>query len=358
MNRRMTRVLFFALVGGLGASCGTLDPKPRTGAGPAAPPRASEPGAAPRALEPVRFSAIREQAIAVIERSAKDADPQVRANAMEAAALLPARLESVIAGGLSDQSPAVRSVAAMAAGRASLVSCTNRVYALLNDPTAHVRASALYALVRFGADVDRSPLATMLLDDPSPWVRRHAAYLLGELGDPSALPLLRAAAVEPYTSASREQARIFQLQIAEAMAKLGDANARESLRAALYPSRPEDLESSAMVIQMLGQMRDRVAGDQLVYLARYRDRQGNAYPAEIRLAVAGALAALEIPDESRTAEEFMGSTEPVLRAQAAFVLGERRERSSAEALATLLQDVEPMVRIAAAAAVVKSGDRR
>ncbi|MFZ2874982.1 MAG: HEAT repeat domain-containing protein [Phycisphaerales bacterium] len=324
------------------------------GAGGAQPQPAPATAASTPALSK---SKTRELAISIIEQASGSTDPQVRANAVEAAGYSATRLRDIVARGLTDPSPAVRSVAAMTVARVGLNDLADSVYPLLGDAEPHVRASAILALVRTGRDVDRSPLAPMLLEDSSPWVRRHAAWVLGEIRDNSALPLLRSAAVDPLPSATRAQAKLFQLHVAEAMAKLGDAKARQSLRGALYPSQPEELEAVAVAVGMIAQFKDRESYEQVAPLAKYKDRDGNPYPAEIRLAVAAALASLGDPSLARIADPFAVSSVAAQRAQAAFVYADAGDAESASRLAGLLQDSEEAVRVAAAGAVLRAGGR-
>src|SRR5689334_21708869 len=115
--------------------------------------------------DPVATSAVREHAISLIEESAKSTEPQVRANAIEAASLTPDRLKSIIIHGLDDTNAGVRAVAAMACGRVRATKVTARIRPLIQDQNAFVRAAAIFALARCGSEVDRSPLATLLLHD-------------------------------------------------------------------------------------------------------------------------------------------------------------------------------------------------
>jgi HEAT repeat protein len=160
----------------------------------------------------------------------------------------------------------------------------------LNDPSAYVRGSAIFALTKCGIEVDPSPLAGMLLRDPSPRVRAQAAYLLGEIGDPSALGPLHDAAKATVPRASQAEMKMLQLQIAEAIVKLGEEDQISTIRAALYPARPEDLEITALAVQILGQLRDKAAADELIFLTAREDQRGQHWPAEIRLGCAAALA--------------------------------------------------------------------
>ncbi len=118
--------------------------------------------------DPVAVSAIREHALATIEESAKSPEAPIRANAVEAASLAPDRLKTIIDQALDDHNPGVRTVAAMSVGKAHLTKLAPRVRPLLTDQSPYVKSAAIYALAKCGFEVDRSPLAGLLLHDPSP----------------------------------------------------------------------------------------------------------------------------------------------------------------------------------------------
>ena len=118
--------------------------------------------------------------------------------------------------------------------------------------------------------MDQTPLGAMMRH-PDPRVRAQAAYVLGEIGNRSAAALLREAAKNPPTTAPLSQVRILQLQIAEALVKLGELDAIETVRASLFPSRPDDLETAALAVQIIGQVKDRRSIDQLIYLTALKD---------------------------------------------------------------------------------------
>ncbi len=327
--------------------------KPSAAATAAGEPAA--PGQPPR-VDRVQASRIREQAIEILEQSAQSSDPQVRANGIEAAMIAPTRLVILVETGLRDPNPGVRNVSAMVVGKAKLASLAEKCRPMLADPVPQVRASAILALAVNKRSVDRTPLAEMLLNDPSPWARRHAAFVLGEIGDKSAMSLLRAAAHEGDSDLGAEQVRSYQLQIAEALIKLGDDDARQAVRAALYPSRAEDLESAALAVQIIGQVKDREAIDQLVYLSQYKNREGQMYPAEVRLGIAQALSGMGIKGGAYIADEFKANPSPALRAQAAFVYG-FVGKSQLATLEAMMADPDPTVRIAAAASVLRVDPR-
>lgn len=297
-------------------------------------------------------STIREEAFDLLTTFAEAPEPELRANAIEAMSGAPGRVERYVADGLLDENEAVRFSAAMVCGYDRMYSIAPRVRPLLHDDSPSVRAAAIYALVRCSEPVDRSPLALTLLEDPSPRHRANVAFVLGELGDPSALPLLREAVREPMRTSSQAQVRLLRLQISEAMIKLGDESQVESVRAALYPSRPEELEDAALAVQIIGEVDDKGALDQLIYLAAYRER-GQMMPAEIRLAAAASLAKMGERGGYPIAEEYAGDEREALRAQAAFVLGQTGREANLSRLKYMMGDENPLVQLSAAAAVLE-----
>lgn len=331
----------------LTASCGSSStPKPAS---------TSEP--APVVSSAVSRSELRERAIDTLTTAVQSPVPQMRANAIEGMLQAPTRLESLVALGLKDENLGVRSVAAMCVGRAKLRTLAPAVSPLLSDQSAFVRLSANYALMRLNESSDPNAIATALLSDPSPRVRAHAAYVLGELGNKSATGMLRQALLEKNPLASAEEVRLMQLQVAEALVKLGDTAQVQTVRAALYPSRPQELEAAALAVQIIGEVKDRGAIDQLIYLDAYTDETGQRMPAEIRLALASALAKMGMREGSYIAEEFKDSPIPAIRAQVASVFGETGQNANLTPLAVLLEDPEGNVRVAAAAAILKITSR-
>jgi HEAT repeat protein len=306
-----------------------------------------------QAVDHIAASELRERALDLLVSQAQGPTAQLRANALEAMAATPVRIEPLIGPALRDENPGVRSTAAVVTGKAALMQLASAVRPLLHDPSPFVRASAVYALARCGAEVDRTPLAGLLMRDPSPRVRAHAAFLLGELGDTSALPMLKEAARASMPRASMAEVRLMQMQIAEAMVKLGDQSQIEGIRAALYPSRPEELEATALAAQILGQLRDRTVIDELVVLTALLDEQRNRMPAEVRLAAAGSLAKLGLRRGAFVADEFADHELPAVRAQAAHVYGEIGHSENLPKLEKMMHDPEGLVQVAAAAAVVR-----
>jgi HEAT repeat protein len=303
------------------------------------------------AMSPIEVSAFREEMLSLLTEASLSDDPLLRANAIEGLQAAPSRVEPVARRGLTDENFGVRFVSAMTVGELRLEESAAMVEPLLGDPSRQVRGAAMYALRRLGRDVDLTPLASMLADR-DPRVSAQAAFILGELGNPSAVPLLRDAAEVSYPTAALSEVRILRLQIAEALVKCGYEAAIETVRASLFPSRPEDLEVAALAVQIIGEVGDRRSVDQLIYLTALRGE--DRMPAEIRLAAASSLAKLGERAGSFIADEYADSAIPALRMQAAHVYGETGQPENLEKVRRLAEEDEAgIVRVAAASAALK-----
>lgn len=324
--------------------------------------RHDRPGSTSRPAEAAKFNdvardAIRERAMRVLTQAAMSTDPRIRANAMEASGYCADRCQDLLRAGLSDANLAVRTVAALTIGKQRVTPLVPETRPLLRDTSPYVQAAAIYALIRCGESVDRSPLGPIVTDDPSLRVRANAAWVLGELGDRSALPLLRNASANRPARSSQTEFNLFQLQVAEAMIKLGDEQQLEPVRAALYPARPEDLELTALAVQILGEVKDRGSADQLMYLSATKDQAGQRLPAEVRLAIASAMAKMGWPQGDFIADEFIREHAPTIRSQAASVYGETGTPDNLGILDGVLEDSDWGVRVAASGAVLRITER-
>lgn len=302
--------------------------------------------------DPVARASLRERALAVLASSATNGLPEERANAIEGLTTTPGRLYPQIQRGVVDPVVGVRSVAAMAVGRAKLQAASDLVRPLLTDPAPEVRMAAMYALHQVGESVDLTPIATLMMTGNIK-VRSQAAFLLGEMGDPSALGLLRDAGRGAVSKSGPADVRLFDLQVAEARIKLGDDGPLQDVRAALFPARPEDLEATALACQILGQVRDKASANRMIALIKPQDDSNKVMPAEIRLAAAAALARLGQPHGSPLAGQYRGHSSDALRSQAAFVLGETGRIENLPVLEGMMGDSVGRVRVAAAAAIVR-----
>lgn len=310
------------------------------------------PAAAPIATDVVAIPKLREQAAAMLMEYAERGEPEQRANALEGLTAMPARLEQVVRANLRSSNAGVRGIAAMVVGKARLSRMVDNVRPLLNDEVPQVRAAAILALSKNGARVDPTPLGGML-EDSNVGVRAQAAFVLGEMGNKSAAPMLLEASRAPGGRADPVRDRLMRLQIAEALVKVGESKAIDEIRAALYPARPEDLEACALAAQILGQIKDEANKGALRSLMRENWDGGQPMPIEIRMAAAMSLARMGDTQPAEIGLNFITSDAAPQRAQAALLLGESGEQRYLGNLSQMLTDKEPLVRIAAAAGILK-----
>lgn len=315
----------------------------------AAPVGRVVPPSAPReAVSPARpIASPTAASISILRRAARGESPSLRANALESLLASPEVLEEVLPAALADPNRGVRFVAAICVGDAELGSLSHLVEPLLQDPSDSVRAAALYAMQRCGRRVDLTPLARMVRSN-DPEVRSNAFMVLGKLGNPSAVGLIRSSLGGGMNRVNPIRVRIVELQAAEALLQLGQDEEIEAVRAALFAP-VEQGELSILGCQILQRIGDQSSG---AMLERLVEASGQfARPPEIRLAAAEALASLGLPvrfDLAGIAEEASNRPEPLLRVQAAAVLGSLGGPGPMERLSQMLADPDPAVRVAAA----------
>lgn len=323
-------------------------------------------------------------AYAVLRAAGQSDNPRERLAALEAVQYAPDAAFELARRRLSDENPAVRFGALVTVGKLKLTGLSDAALDLMRDDNESVRAAALFAAKRCGKEVDLSPLGWMLANGSS-GARANAAMLIGELGDPQAIDMLRAMAAKPMPRVSAAQRSWVRLQFAEAMLRL-DADDDEtlgSIRASVY-STLDDVR--VLAIQILGEVGDRSVQGGLSHIIK-RDnpiqvkiaaaqslvRMGNRQVAQVLLdatrydarqlrkdlteyvnknQVGGpeAAAIRELLNDEQARE----SAAAEVRAQAAVGLGYVASASSAERLATLLDDPDPIVRVAAASAILRA----
>lgn len=295
---------------------------------------------------------LREQVLTYLQQMAADTYAGYRANAIEALQADADAGEAVARSGILDSNLGVRFVSTMAIGQHQYSDAAPLVHALLNDSDDSVRAAAIFALKRNGFAADLGPLAAML-KDPSLRTRANAALVLGELGDSSAVPMLQEALGYPNPRATIAELHLAELQIAEAMVRLGDDTALPRIRTQLYSRDPSRGEVVALAVTILGRLKDQQSKGEFVKLvAMWREFRNSA---EVRLAAMAALAQLGDPPPLELVMEYLDPTTssqyPVgVRVQAVNTLG---HISSPEAIAQIAtsfhQSREEFVRLQAGA---------
>ena len=313
--------------------------------------RLSEGRAAPETLAVESSGDSRGSAIALLRSAASSAVPMFRANACEALNGSPADLQVVAGPLLADPNRGVRFVAAMEVGRARIGELADAAQPLLVDESESVRAAAIYALTRLGRPVDPSPLGAMVRSD-DPEVRSNAYLVLGELGNRSAIPMIRDSLGKGMRQVNPARVRVVELQAAEALVRLGEADGIEPIRAALYAP-GEQSEFTALAAQQVGRLRD--DGSRPI-LMRLIDGTGiSARPTEVRICCAAALAQIspsDGPSIAKFARTLLQDREPSVRAQAAIALGAAGGPAVVPELEGLLMDRYPQVQLAAAKAIL------
>ncbi|MGP1309500.1 MAG: HEAT repeat domain-containing protein [Phycisphaerales bacterium] len=304
-------------------------------------------------------SQLRESAISTLVEATRSDNALTRANAIEALQKAPNRALAAIRRGLRDDNVGVRYTAAMSASELRLREAADDLRLLVDDPDPRVRAAAICALRQCGEDADPTPIARMLASNDLR-MRANAAFILGEIGDPSAVPMLRDMTSQlPDVGLPSEQ-RVFRMQVAEALIKLGWKDGIHAVRAGLYPSSPEEVESAILAAQIIGEVRDRGSVPELVNRIEDRVSDSNEYlmPPEMRLAAATSLAKMGYTDGRYVAIEHIASPDQMLRAQAALTLGFTGTGPDLQILDALLQDdPSPLVRVAAASGVLTLSER-
>ena len=289
------------------------------------------------------------RALSILENAVESESARVRANAIESLRYAPASvLEKAVRIGLGDENRGVRFVAAMMVGEVEICELIPLLEPLLLDDSESVKAATLGSMYKCGSSVDLNPLASML-DSEDPELRGNAAMILGRMGNPSAVEMIRVAAHAPSTTISPIRRRLINLQMAEALVQLGERQELEVIRAAIFSS-IQEAEVTALACQIVGRLHDVEITSTLQGITATPER----YPDEIRLVAAAALAEID-PDRvpMKLVLRFTSSESSSLRSQCATVLGIHGNSLSLGPLALLLKDIDPFVQIAAAGAVIR-----
>lgn len=325
------------------------------------------------------------QAYAIVEATAGDEQARVRLAGLEAAQHAPDAAFELARQGLVDENPAVRFAALVTVGKLRINRLADAALDLTRDDNPSVRAAALFAANRCGREVDLTPLASML-GSGNPSIRANAAMLIGQIGDPQAFSMLSEMAAAPMPRVSPAERSWVRLQFAEAMIRLDPDNPEVlgSLRAAMFSNlddirvlsiqilgevgdksvqgllirtvqRENPIEMQIAAAEALVQMGDRRAVPKLMEASVYdsralrreleqyvRDSGGRSGP---QVQAVRALLSNQVEAE-RTAAE--------VRAQAAVALSWVRTPESANRLSELMNDPDPIVRVAAASAVLRA----
>ncbi len=298
---------------------------------------------------PSRFNAggvesLKPQASRIIEEALADADPRIRANAIEVVASTDQiRLMHKVQKLLKDDFVPVRFNAAVAVGDTEYLLAKETVRNLLKDSDVNVKIAAAYALGKLW--VPKSfEVVRRALNSKDRTVRANATLLVGKIGD------RRAREVLFRTLRSEDSDARVRLQAVEALAKLGDERAYAKLWAMLISAYADD---RVMGIAGMGALGTAQAKNALITLL-------SDDVLEVRLAAAeqlgmlgdkvGEPVVLDVFNKNLTAGLEREDRERVY-VRTALAIGQIGTGTVTRFLGRLLGDESRLVRIAAAKAV-------
>ncbi len=292
-------------------------------------------------------------ALEILHEALNSKNARYRANAIESLRYAPQQvLEKAVQFGLGDENRGVRFVASVMIGEESLCDISLLLEPLLLDESESVQAAAMFSLNKCGSKVNLTPIGQMLLSD-NPEVRGNAAMVLGQLGNVSAVGMVRKALKNTPNTITPIRRRIINLQMAEALILLGEREELEVVRAAVFSS-IQEAEVTALACQIAGNLKDVEVISTLEGITLTPDR----YPDEIRLVAATALA--EISPTRMPLEAVLGfssNDSANIRSLCATALGVQGNRLSLGPLALMLKDNDQSVQISAAGAVLRINNK-
>lgn len=325
-------------LGPLSTGCGGPQAKQ-----PTQPPGAklTRPSARPPAPPPVRQATITPEQIAaatqVLANGLKSSDGLIRAHTIEAIkSSAPAPFESQIVASLDDEAPIVRTAAAMASGELKLVSALPALLKHVGDDDNFVQIAVRFALHKLGETRYTHDLELFARSD-KPQIRGMTVMVLGMLGEPSAMKLLR-----PMQG---DRSATVRLQVYEAMWRLGNEQGLANLAAAAISAYPDD---QMVAFLALAQPRDTrvIEHVRAGLVADYE---------ESRLVAARAMGMLGKDEGYVIAQNGVKSVDPRKRLLAALAFAAIGRKDAIDIVAPLLKDDNADVRLAAAQAVLDLG---
>ena len=290
-----------------------------------------------------------------LQRGLTSPDELVRAHALEVIGdFPPADPGPLVLPLLVDSSLLVRKAAAMTAGRLKLAAAHDRLLAMAvdvpkvdpldpNQPmyAEQTRMAAIFALHQLG-DTRYSHHFEQSAIDPRPQVRGDTALIFELIGDTSAKPQLT-------QMLKHDHAQNVRLQAAEALWKMGDEAGENFLIASTLSGFASD--NMIALLALAGPRDRRVLGHVQGFIG-YAD-----YP-QVALAASRAAGQLRCDWGVGVAESAAEKGDPMQKGMAALALGDIGRTDTQPTLAKLLDDDNPDVRVAAAAALIELGKKR
>jgi HEAT repeat protein len=298
----------------------------------------------PKAVSMPIDPALQKQARAEIQSAIHSNDPIIRVHAMETIKDL--RLtdadQDVIAA-LRDRSMLVRSAAAMTVGELQIKAAADQLPELLQaDPdTGNAisvemeRLAAIFAMHRLG-NTKYSHEFEKTAFDPEPHIRGQTAFILGLIGDKSAIPILIAIL-------QKDKDPNVKLQAGEALWRMGDERGEDALLSGTVSSYASD-----KMLALLGLAEPR----NTIVLGHIEGLFCDDY-LEVRLVAARAAGMLGSDEGYGVALNGVKNAAPIDRSLAAMAFGAIGRTDAQPTLAKLLKDSDADVRLAAAGALMQ-----
>ncbi|MCJ7778748.1 MAG: apolipoprotein N-acyltransferase [Sedimentisphaerales bacterium] len=291
------------------------------------------------------------EATQIILAALSDADPQIRANAIEVvAATRQVKLMAKVQRLLQDEIVPVKFTAILAASDLQYRPAEGEIRQLLQNTNENVRIAAASAMTRFGHP-EYLKLVRDAITSQDQTVRANAALLLGKSGNPDVLKLLY------WALQQKDSSDKVRFQAIEAIAMLGDEQILPRIWAIVYSGYADDRLTG---IRAMGALATTKAKDVLV--TKLDDEV-----LEVRLAAAEQLGKFKDPigepevlkvfTENPTAGMDKDEIERV-KTLTALAIGQIGTESLKKFLPQLLSDESKSVRIAAAKAVFQSAIRK
>jgi HEAT repeat protein len=292
---------------------------------PLAPPKKDVP------IDPeLKYLADRE-----ISKALGSSDPIERVHALEAIRDIEStKHQDDVRSALKDPEAVVRFAAALACGELRIKEAKPALLGLKDDRSGNVRVAVRFALHRLG-DKRLSHDLEHTATDSSPLVRGNTAFVLGLIGEPSAITILQVMRID-INPAVRQQA-------SEAMWRLGNEEGLKDLVGLTLSRYPDD--------EMIGYLGLAWPRNTAV---RQHVRAGlvGDWP-EVTLVAARAMGMLGSDEGYVIAQKGAESADARQRVLGALALGAIGRSDAQDILRKLLSDADAGVRIAAATAILQ-----
>ncbi len=292
-------------------------------------------------------SRLEERSIDFLTRASQAEDPIVRANAIESLVkFAPEQSRPQFLAAADADLPVVRYAGLLALGQIRDHKSLGPIRRRLVDQDSRVRMAAAFAAYRCGDVNTAGPiLDSALRDNPDEKLRGETAWLIGRLGDTTAIARLRKVA-------DRDSSGLVVTYAQSAMSLLGDQAMIDRL---IEYTLKSDVETRLIALQTLVETPEPRARKALLY----RLNDASDYLAT-RLLAARALGAAGDGSGYKLAYESLGyrNSEPVemmrVRSMAALALGAVGDPRALGALRTVAEsDTDPRTQVAACDAILQ-----